>query len=150
MPLLTLKLALLVNEVSTMIGPHIHRVQTPLGSIPMIRLNPPATAGGTDLTPTTRLPVTVRLVPRLPAAIKMDLYLFQRGHSLFNLVVDEGKKPLELFARVHDLKDNRQVLRQSLDLERMQPSVRAKAHHSAQHRGPGQTFFPGLENKPFV
>src|ERR1700730_17451226 len=85
-----------------------------------------------------------------PASIKMDLYLFQSSHALFDFVVDEGKKFLELHASVHDLYDDGQVLRQSLNLESVQPAVRPKAHHTAQHRGPRQTFFAGFEHNPFV
>ncbi len=93
---------------------------------------------------------TVGLLPRLPTTIKMDLDLFQGGHAFFDFFIDQGEKLLELLARVDYLDDNGQVLRQPFDLERVQPAVGSKTHHSAHHCGSGQTFFSRLQHQPFV
>src|SRR6266849_6144650 len=97
-----------------------------------------------------RLGPGVGLMPRLPAPIKMNLYILQRRHAFFNFVVDEGEKFLELLARVNDLNNDGQVLRQPLDLERVHPAVRAKAHHAAHHGRAGQAFLARFHDNPFV
>jgi hypothetical protein len=99
--------------------------------------------------PLTRMVLT-SLLPGLPTAIKMDLNLFQSGHAFFDLFIDKGQKLLQFIPRVDYLDDDRQVLRQPLDLKSVQTAVSAKTHHPTHHRSAGQTFLSRFQHQPFV
>ena len=56
----------------------------------------------------------------------------------------------DLLLNVHDLDDERQVLRQSQDLGGVQMARMAEAHRSAQHGGAGKTHLAGLQHDGLV
>src|SRR6267142_5430269 len=90
------------------------------------------------------------LLRRLPRPIEMDLDLFQSSQAFFDLFVDQGQKAIEFLARVHNLDNDWQVLRQPFDLESMQTAVCAETHHPAHHCGSRKACFPRFEDDPFV
>src|SRR5262249_52629410 len=84
------------------------------------------------------------------AAIEAHLGALEGRQPFRDLAVDQPKERLELLPAVDDLDDHRQILRQALDLERVEPAVRAESHHPAEHRRPGQSLLAGAQHQPPV
>src|SRR5204863_10215711 len=90
------------------------------------------------------------ILERLPTTIEMNLHFLERRHPFFNFVIDQRKKSLEFGPNVHDLYNDRQVLRQPLNFEGVQTTVRAKTHHASHDGGARQPFLAGFRNDPLM
>src|SRR5262249_45263918 len=82
--------------------------------------------------------------------IEMDLYFFERRHAFLNFVIDQLEKLLQLFTGIDDFDDDWQILREPLDLERVQAAVRAKAQHTAEDGCSCQALLARFHDNPFV
>ena len=86
----------------------------------------------------------------VPRAVLHNLHPFHGHQGAAQHALDQGQEGLDLVARVDDLDDDRQVLRQAQDLGGVQVAGMSEAGDAAQHGSAGQPRLARLENDRLV
>lgn len=86
----------------------------------------------------------------LTASVQSNLHLLEGGESLSDGVVDDGEEVLDLFFRIHNLNDDREVGGEPEDFCGVYTTVRAETLQTAYDGCTGRSMFARLPDNPLV